>query len=285
MAFTKKFFFLFLVLATAFASCKKDDTTPNGSMTAVIDGDNWQGKASAVMQAGLTNISGVADDGSVLTLTLMGQAEGEYLLGEGGDHAGVFTKGTAAETFASNQGNDAQAFVNITSINEENSTLSGEFQFTAFNLLTGTQRVVASGKFSNVTFTGNVTSSGEDFLECKIDGEVFKAGLVSGGVTPAPSILLLIGSSSDGTQSIGLNLSPDVTVGEHKIGGAFSENWAQYNPDSATFLASESGKVKITKHDKANKKIEGTFRFEAEEIMGGGASASIKEGKFSVKYL
>lgn len=269
-------------LGLVLVGCNDDDNAqPQGTMTANVDGSPWTAtEVGAVMQGGLTNITGKATDGTIITLTLDGQTEGTYPLLQNSLSAGVFSD-QVNPSWVSNQGNDVTAIVTVTDINTSDSTISGEFKFIAYRLVDNTQKVITEGKFSNITFTTTISTTGDSFLKAKVDGTLFQASATFASLNFG--ILQVSGSSSNGEKSIGLVLDPDITVGEHDLEGIGSTNAAQYNPNSSTFLGSDSGKINITLHNKTTKVIEGTFHFEASEL-GGGASASITEGEFKAKY-
>lgn len=258
-----------------------DDSQPQGSMTANVDGSPWSAtEVGAVIQGGIINVTGKATDGTVITMTLDGETEGVYALLETSMSAGVFSD-QVNPSWVTNQGNDVNALVTVTEINTSDSTISGEFSFIVYRQIDSTQKVITQGKFKDVPFTTTISTSGDDFVKAKVDGAAFEASAVIASVNFG--ILQITGSSADGQKSIGLVLDPFITVGEHDLEGFGSTNYAQYNPNNTTFLGSESGKVNITMHNTTTKVIEGTFHFEASEL-GGGASASITDGEFSAKY-
>ena len=268
-------------------ACNKDSnsTKNTGTITCKIDGVDWSASgdlAAITVQQGITNITGKAADGTIVTISIQGEGVGTFALAEGGDHAGIYSKGDGSASFSSNQGSDATAKCIISKVNTSDSTMTGTFQFTAFRLIDGTQVKVTDGKFTNVKFATEVTNTTAGFFKCKIDGTQFNAGIVAGQVPG--QYLMLVGSASIGVPSIGLNLDPNIAVGVTNFDGVFGTNFAQYNPNSSTFLSSDSGKVTITKHDKAAKLIEGTFEFEATELGSSVVLATITDGSFSIKY-
>lgn len=272
------------VLAFAISSCNNDDdgSQPDGSMTAKVDGDAWSAsQVTSLIQNGYTNITGIAADGTTITMTLTGQTEGTYELLQTSTNVGVYNTGPTTPSFASNQGNDVTASVTVTDINTSDSTISGTFKFIAYRLIDNTQLVITEGKFTNVPFTTTISTPGDNFLKAKIDGVAYEASAISG--SSVFGIFQITGTAANGQKSIGFILDPEITVGEHDLEGFLGTNTAQYNPDSNTALNSNSGKINITVHDKTNKLIEGTFHFEASDLLGT-VSASITDGDFSVKY-
>lgn len=284
MNFSHRIFAAALLALAALAACNKDSSSkPKASMTCKIDGVDWEARADfagITVQPGVTNLIGKAVDGTVVTITLQATAAGTYPLLEGGDHAGVYLKPDGSGAFASNQGNDPTAQCKISSINTADSTMSGTFQFTAFRLIDGKKVVVTEGVFTDVPFVSEVSSSAAGTFSCKVNGTQFTPSLTFG--TLNLGILQIGGSSSAGTPSVSLALDENIAVGTTDLDGF--TNFGQYNPNSSTFLQSTSGNVTVSKHDKAARKIVGTFDFEAAEFGGGPTTASITSGSFNISY-
>ncbi len=272
------FFFSLFVLATT--ACKKDEESTNGTMTAKIGGSSWKAKEiGAVVLPGLINITGKASNGQTITITIQSGQKGDYFLDENQDHVAAFQESEGAQGFVSNAPNGL-GFVNITEIDLDNSTISGTFEFNAERPTDGALKEIREGAFTDVKFEKQVTTSGPSTLSCKVDGQTFTPSAVF--ATLSSSKIIISASTADLNKTIGLTLPSDIAVGEFTL-STFSTYTAQYNLNQNQFMGADSGKVKITKHDKPNHKLEGTFYFDASDFMGT-VSATVTNGTFSVNY-
>lgn len=267
------------VFTIGLASCKKDDDS-NGLMKAKIDGSSWKANdVGAVVLPGLINITGKKDNGQTITITIQDGEVGDYFLDQNQDHVAAYQESEGASGFVSNAPNGL-GFVRVTEINLENSTISGTFEFNVERPLDGALKEIREGEFTDVKFESEIVSSGPSTLSCKVDGQTFTPASVFGVL--AGSKIAISANSADLNKTVGLTLPKDVGVGEYNL-STFGDYTAQYNINQTQFLGADSGKVKITKHDKANHKLEGTFHYEASDFIGS-VSASITNGTFSVSY-
>ena len=271
------FFSLFLLSLVA---CKKDDDTSNGIMTATVGGESWKAKeVGAVVLPGLINITGKAKNGETITMTIQDGKTGDYFLTAGADHAAVYQESEGAQGFSTNAPNGF-GNIHIETIDLVNSTISGNFVFIAERPTDGATKEVMNGVFTDVKFEKQVISTGPNTLSCKVDGQTFTPASVFAVV--AGDRITISANSSDLNKTVGLTLPDDIAVGEFNL-STFGEYTAQYNLNQSIFMGADSGKVKITKHDKPNHKLEGTFQFEASDFWGSNA-ASVTTGSFSVNY-
>lgn len=275
-----KILFFMSALALGMVACKKDNDDSNGLMKAKIDGASWEAdKVGAVVLAGLINITGQTNDGETITITIQSGQAGDYFLDENQDHAAVYQPSSGALGFVSNAP-EGLGYVRVTEIDLENSTISGTFEFNGVNPANGSKKEIREGEFTGIKFEQEVVTTGPNTLSCKIDGQTFTPASVF--ALPASGRITISANSANMNQTIGLTLPQNVAVGEHDL-STFGDHTAQYNLNQSQFLGANSGKVNITKHDKANHKLEGTFHFEASEWLGS-ASATVTNGSFNVTY-
>lgn len=283
------FSFLFLILVTFF-SCSKDENSTSGILTSEVDGVAWKSEISTTTviidkASKRIAITGVAADGSIIAITLADTIVKAYDLKQGGSSVGSYSVSNGSLAFASNQGSDSEAKVVITEINKIDSTISGTFTYTAFQLSTGKKIEVRNGKIDRVKFVYEVIINNNNSFKCKINGSTFTSTSTLTSFNIGGNDLIVISGTKGGsTPSVGLYLDKNIAVGTHDLGNPlFDTNAAQYNIDFSTFLFATTGKVVISKHDKVNRQIEGTFNFDAEDILGA-QKAKITEGVFSCKY-
>jgi len=263
------------------------DTSTTGAslMTAKINGMDWEAEAAgALIQVNRIGISGLAADGSVMVLSLEDNGEGVYELTENSLSAGAYTLGDNSNAFTSNS-NVEGGRVEITELNWQDSIMSGTFFFTGSRAFPAGEVNIEVGTFENIPVRTELGSV-NDFnnLSVKVDDELFEPVSVTAMIDPFSNNISIVGTAAVGIPSVGLFLPQDITEGTYDLGTpGFADYGAQYNIDDMTFLGAESGELIITKHDTGVKIIEGTFFFEAAELVGG-STASLTEGSFSVTY-
>ncbi len=214
-------------------------------------------------------------------MTLDGFAEGEYQSFSGSTNACVWQPSTGALGYVSHAPMGLGQVV-VEEINEMDSLISGTFQFFGEEPSSGNTVEVAEGVFTDVKYSVETVTIGDNSLNVKIDGTDWEAVSVTGFVNG--SKLTINATSADVSRTVGLTIPDDTPVGSYDIDSPFSSEYGgQYNADAQTFLTSDSGTLNISNHDLLNKVIEGTFSFEASEFVGS-ASASLTEGSFYVAY-
>jgi len=263
------------------------NTTEQGLMTAKVNGNDWSTEnASALIQVNRIGISGVEANGSVIILSLEDMGEGNYELTQNSLSAGAYTEDSNGNSnaFASNASEEV-GFVNITELNWQDSTISGTFAFTGARALPAGEVKIEEGKFEKLPVRTELTAINDlNTLSVNVDSVLFEPEVVSGMVDPFSGNIAIIGTAAAGVPSVALYLPQDIVAGTYELGApVLSEYGAQYNISDMEFLAAENGEVIITKHDKSVKIIEGTFSFEAAELIGE-EKASLTEGRFSVTY-
>lgn len=261
--------------------------TMNGIMTAKVDGNDWSTEnASALIQVNRIGISGVADNGSVIILSLEDMGEGNYELTQVSRSAGAYTEDSNGNSnaFASNASEEV-GFVNISELNWQDSTISGTFAFTGARALPAGEVEIKEGVFEKLRVRTELTPINDiNTLSVNVDSVLFEPTVVNGLIDPFSGAIVVTGTAAEGIPSVALYLPQDIVAGTYDLGApGLADYGAQYNISDMQFLAAESGEVTITKHDKSVKIIEGTFYFEAAELVGE-AKASLTEGSFSVTY-
>jgi hypothetical protein len=147
----KLFLFTYILGATLLVSCTKSiDSAPapananKEAMSCLIDGQVFTAKANAVVQPAFINISATQKDGVALDMYIAGRNVGYYEIGGG-----------AASTAAigpNNGTNQSSGHVVITSIDNNNKTVSGTFNFTVIRNNDNTRKTVTNGTFTDVSF-------------------------------------------------------------------------------------------------------------------------------------
>lgn len=283
----KKLFVLFAFAVFIFStwSCSNDDdATPDdeqGQMSAIVSGEHWKAETvSAGAIQGRFSISGIASDGSTISLALNGFGVGEYNSYSGASNAFVWQPSSGALGYASNAPMGiGQVFVE--EVNEQDSLISGTFYFLAQEPSSGDTVSVFDGEFTDVRYHLQTMTVGDNFLKTKIDGNLWEAVMVTGYVNG--NKLHINGTNSDVSRTVSLIIPATTTTGNYAIGNPFSATYGGIYLTGNTSLTANSGALTITSHDLINKVIQGTFSFEATEFFGS-ASASLTEGSFYVAY-
>lgn len=140
------------------------------------------------------------------------------------------------------------------------------------------------------------TRSGKNTFGCKIDGKVFKpcesSGLFTtdplyGGVTTNPTAYAGVGAHCYEhwpRRDVGITINNFRGVGEYKISGydvrgTYQENYIWFDSNPAG-----SGKVIITKDDRQNRILSGTFEFTAQSSNNPNETVTITDGRFDINY-
>ena len=257
------------------------------SMTAKVDGEDWSADNAAVLiQVNRIGISGMAANGSLIILSLEDMGEGNYELTQEALSAGAYNPSSdgSENTFVSNASEEV-GFVNISELNWQDSTISGTFAFVGARAIPAGEVNIEEGKFENLPVRTELTAVNDfNSLEVKVDEVLFQPEAVFATKDPFQNGISISATAAEGIPSVGLHFPDNIETGTYELGTpGFSDYSAQYNISDSTFLAADSGELIITKHDKSVQIVEGTFHFEAAELIGE-AKASLTEGRFSVTY-
>jgi len=277
-----------------------DDFQPGGN-------NNWQFKVdfddktftadfvSATVLNNVINISGLRGvNQEAIIITIFANKTGTYQIGVtenqlevNGASYSTNTKTGAGDVwigvtdFVTSQGE-----VEITEIDTNNKTISGTFFFTGHNQNLGPKEFT-NGVFNKIPYTTDaLPPSTQNSFFAKVDGVEFVEDAVQGIASSLPGFSTIgISATKNNLQTIGLTLNSDIVEGDYTF-SIFSPPIGQYNlflGDS--YVSQETGsKLTITLHDKANKRIVGTFNFTASPLLGG-QSYEITEGSFDITYF
>jgi len=276
---------LFVSLSLILSSCDKEEseepeTNPSASMTAKIDDVDWSANQTGCsVSNGQAGIVGVASQGQTITLSLNEFKEGITPLEFNGSSVGIVMNGNV--TYATNADPDCNGIVNISSINTTDSVISGTFEFYAYSPFGKGFVSVSEGSFSNVPFTTELPATPDNSLIVDIDGSTFTASSVNAMV--AMGKINISASDAQITQTVGITIDEGLEAGTYDIGGFFGSVTGQYNIGTEVLMMANEGEMIITKHDMENNILEGTFEFEASEMIGTN-SASLTNGSFVVNY-
>ena len=176
------------------------------------------------------------------------------------------------------------ATITVSSIDTQNKTISGTFQFTggrfddAGNILL---KKFTNGSFTNISFSGDIVSPSNNTFSAKLDGVPFEPTTVN--ANKLTDKIYVVGKKA-GIENITLALPDDITPGTYEF-VTFGDYIAFYILDTTqngTFNAA-SGSVTIITHNTSTKKLKGTFNFVGESLFSP-ATHTITEGAFDVTY-
>lgn len=279
-----------------FTGCSKDDdnnssNTPTpavASMTAKVDGVTWTSltnKVSASIISNVTNLTGVASDSTLLTITIQDAvAVGDTIdLGPGSGNAGVFalTPNGTANGWSSNGNAACYGEMIITAMDVTNKKISGTFEYKVWRATDNTFKTITDGVFTNVTYATSITSGGNNTFTVKIDGVTFTPAIISG--TASFGNLIISAADNQGSKAVGITVPETVTPGTYAIGTIGDLYYGTYNPNSSIFTVSDSGSVVISSHNTTTNNIVGTFNF-VSSPFGGGTSYELTFGSFNITY-
>ena len=155
-----------------FTGCSKDDdnnapSTPTpaaASMTAKVDGVNWTSltnRAAASIISNVTNLTGVASDSTLLTITIQDAVSvGDTIdLGPGSGNAGVFalTPNGLATAWSSNGNPACFGEMIITAMDVTNKKMSGTFEYKVWRASDNTFKTITDGIFTNITYATSIS--------------------------------------------------------------------------------------------------------------------------------
>ena len=149
----KKILLIFSVLAV-FVACSKDNggTLLTASMSAKISGADWKALApAAVLNDGKFVLTGIALNGSSLTITILSDKTGDYALSAISAKCAAAYKKTA--TSSTDDGYVAiTGKVNLSEVDNSSNRISGTYNFLLIHSITDTINIT-DGKFTSVKFT------------------------------------------------------------------------------------------------------------------------------------
>lgn len=135
--------------------CKKDDPVISSGMTAKVAGNAWKADVATCSYSqmmNLTQITGMKTlNSEAIQLNLFGNTTGTYTITDSETSAvGGYVFDATAEGFYSTISDDAATGqIIITEYDQANKTVSGTFQFEAYNI-NGVKIGITEGKFTKV---------------------------------------------------------------------------------------------------------------------------------------
>ncbi|HXB93578.1 MAG TPA: DUF6252 family protein [Puia sp.] len=291
-------YMLLFIGGWSISSCRKEYSIENGNaltsnFVATIDGAHWQSAVSTeqvtIMQ-GLINITGISADNQEISMTLTGTSTGVYEVGYRSTSLATFANIDSSFVYAYNTGEAPDTAqpgeVNITDIDQLGQTMSGTFSFNAYRSADGGKKTITQGSFTRLPFTtGQPTTRSGDTVTATIDNKVWVGKNVQATVNA--SELTIIGSSADGSQSIGLLMPSNSIPGSYPLDGSNPSYVGVYTVlanSTTSGLVSTAGLLTITQNNTATSRISGTFRFTAANPLNPTVVDNITSGYFSVYY-
>jgi hypothetical protein len=251
------------------------------AMYGLVNGSNWRGSdPTAIVSEHKVKVTGTSANGQTIIITLNSKQLGEYTFSPTNGHYAEFIPNmvSGTERFSTLTG-DGSGFVRLSSLNEENHTLGGEFHFKACKS-DGSSRSVTEGKFSNVPYTyyNFEEETYNSVFNFSRNGVIWNTKDISGIRNDTAMIVSGACDRSEAWQSITLQMPQNVTTGVHYFGddvsGYFQSGF--YNYPATT------GAITITEYNTQDKIIKGTFFFNY--IDNNSETQMVTDGLFDVKY-
>ena len=293
-------YILLLVAGWGVSSCKKElsienaGTQSTANFTALVNGVQWSAvptQEGATILQGMINITGISADSEEITMTITDTALGTYILtprtASLAAYGNVDSSGVAV--FSTSQGDSSQAGgeVTVTAIDRVAQTISGTFSFKVYRSSDDQQRTITSGVFNQIPYTASLPANDPgDTLTADIDNSAFTAESIQ--ASSFGSQITIVGSLSNGNQSIALILPSFVTPGTYNMNptggtvtymGIYDEI---VNGNNSADPAS-SGTITILQNNTSASRLRGTFQFNTTDLPPH-PSHSLTDGFFSVYY-
>jgi hypothetical protein len=289
-----------LVVSLPFFSCQKElsyEGGPppaqevNGDFRAKIDGVQWvaadSAKGAAIL-GGLINISGTSSDNKQISMTLNDTITGVYTLNQVSTSLGSYADqdSSGVYAFTTDQGADtsqAGGIVTVTEIDKVNKTISGTFSFKVFRDLDSRGKSITEGIFNKLPYASALPpASNGDTMRCTINGVPWVGQSIMASIlSPA---LAINGSDLNGTQSVSLIFPLNSIPGSYPMSISGLVYFGIYTPSATSALSSSSGTLTILQNDPVNKRVSGTFFFDATYPGLNATTDHLTAGYFSVSY-
>ncbi|MFW5804990.1 MAG: DUF6252 family protein [Bacteroidales bacterium] len=277
-----------LILIFFNTACEEDNINTNRPlMTALLDGSTWRcPEPNAKLSKDQIRIYGTSADGQSIQLTIYSGEKGIYTLSSGNMHEGILIPNTSAyaDIYSTSNNEAGTGQVRVSSINEDDKTISGSFNFRAYKQNSNASKVISNGEFTKVPYkyinTNDDTTQITNMLTANINGESYDANSVVTSDT-SDTYIRITGSSSSSFQSITLDIPKDAQPGILSIDSTNGPAMAYYQ-ESLTNLPATAGSTTISQHDSDNGILKGTFFFNVDD--GSGQTISISSGYYEVQY-
>ncbi|CAM4098605.1 DUF6252 domain-containing protein [Flavobacterium antarcticum] len=303
---TQKFIGLlsFLLIAT-FTSCSSDSdgtAVANSTVSAKIDGQNWQSipngvniTVTSVEDEGVSQnvLQMVATSANLTVLTLQfpinNLVEGTYTFQ--GDQAGMlsYTDLSSFSLYGSSAENGTLS-VTISNVNLAQKTLSGTFSGTLYDLMeSGASKQITNGTFQNVKFeTAGIYSNGS--MSLSKNGN---PNFIISANDEANSKILIGENSVDNSITVNgyalktdnnfgiysVKFPKDATAGTYPI-TATGDYQASYAGNEADDFTVSTGSVTIVSH--VGNVVKANFNYTAKK---GNITVTVSDGSFEITHL
>ncbi|MFO7879624.1 MAG: DUF6252 family protein [Bacteroidota bacterium] len=275
----------FLLLGLLLPSCTEDTNDTNRPlMTALVDGSTWRcPEPNARVSENQIIVYGTSADGQSIQITVYAGEKGVYTLSAANLHEGTFTPNTSSysDIYSTSNSSDGSGQVRISSINEDDRTISGSFNFRAYKD-GGGSRNISNGEFTKVPYkyintidTSNIVN----VMTASIDGTDFVANSVV--TSDSANHIQITGSHSENFESINLIIPDSISEGSHSIDPNNGPVMAYYR-ESLTSYPAVAGSTTISEHDVQNRIIKGSFFFNVEDNSD--QTIEISNGYFETEY-
>ncbi|MGM0648959.1 MAG: DUF6252 family protein [Bacteroidota bacterium] len=279
-----------LLAVVFFNSCEENTTDRNRPlMTALVDGSTWRcPDPHARLSDNQILVYGTSADGQTIELTIYNGEKGVYTLNASNMHEGVLIPNTSAhaDLYSTSNNESGTGQVRISSINDEDNTISGSFNFRAYKQNSSSSKNVTNGEFNKVPyrFINSIdTTEIDNVFTANIEGEAFNANTVNTFDTTYnnANFLKIVGSNNTDFRKIILLIPENAQEGNYDIDPDDGPMMAYYQ-ESITEIPATVGSTTISHHDTENQILKGSFFFNVED--GGGQTINITGGYFEVQY-
>jgi hypothetical protein len=262
-----------------------------GDFRAKIDGVQWvaadSAKGAAIL-GGLINISGTSSDNKQISMTLDDTITGVYTLNQVSPSLGAYADqdSSGIYAFTTDQGADtsqAGGIVTVTEIDKVNKTISGTFSFKVYRDLDSRGKSITEGVFNKLSYVSALPPANNgDTMRCTINGTPWVGQSIMASIlSPA---LAINGSDLNGNQSVSLIFPLNSTPGSYPMSISGLVYFGIYTPSATSALSSSSGTLTILQNDVVNKRVRGTFFFDATYPGLNATTDHLTSGYFSVSY-
>jgi Family of unknown function (DUF6252) len=160
-------YFWLCIAAIAIQGCHKEeprpytpDTSPTLYAFILPTWNLWtalNSRTTAVIQSGTFNLTGIAVDSNMISITISGPLEDSisYDLGYGSGNTGVYSQGTniGIPAWSTNGDPACTGSFKLTKLDTVNKLIYGSFEFYAFRITDSSFRNITDGAFRNIKYT------------------------------------------------------------------------------------------------------------------------------------
>lgn len=253
-------------------------------MTALVNGSTWRcPEPNARISENQIIVYGTSAEGQTIQITIFEGIKGVYTLNSTNLHEGKLIPNTSsyAEIYSTNFGESGSGQVRISSINEDDKTVSGSFNFRGYKESESGYKTVTNGEFTKVAYkyiSTIDTTQINSILTAEIDGVDFIANSIV--AVENNGIIEIRGNKSDSFESITLNIPESTTSGISNIDPTNGPITASYQ-QSLSPLPATAGSATITEHDTVTNIIRGSFFFNVDNDE---ETINIQNGYFEIQY-